>query len=82
MCAICFTRENTVSTEEIKEKRNVGGKTLYLSADIDFYLKPGLLTSGGSSNCRQKKKQSKEKKKKHMETAVASGRRKQQRVDI
>lgn len=76
VCAICYSQHDIVSAEEIKTRRDVGGKNPLLVCRACFDLNVKIPTSGGSSNKRQKKSQQKKRKKRQLHTAVAQGRRK------
>ena len=73
ICAICY---NIVSVDEIKRRRNIGGKNPLPICRHCFDKKVEILCSGGCTNMKQKADQDVEAKRKQLEDCVQSGRRK------
>ena len=79
ICAIRYESEDIVQAEEIRNKRDIGGKNPLLICRYCFDKKFEIPCSGGRTNAKQKKDQSQRTKRIQMENNVSSGRRKKGR---
>ena len=79
ICAICFGNDDIVSVEEIKRKRNIGGKRPLLICRHCFESNVEIPCSGGLVSTKEKKDQQKRQRTKQMEAHVERGRKKARR---
>ena len=77
ICALCWSEDNIVSPDEIRGKRNVGGKLPLPVCQLCLDLKVEIPCSGGrQSNQQQKNHQNKKRQKEHLDNVVANKKRK------
>ena len=57
ICAICYNRRGIVQADEIRNKRDIGGKNLLLDCQYYFDKNFEIPCSGGRVNMKQKKVQ-------------------------
>jgi len=75
ICAICYDADNIVSADEIRKKRDIGGKNPLLVCRYCFDKNIGIPFSGGRTNMKQKKGQAQSTKRKQLDGNVESGHR-------
>lgn len=75
-CAICYTAEDIVSADEIRKKRDLGGKNPLLVCQYCFDKNFEIPCSGGRTNMKEKKDQANQTKKRQLDAAVQQGHRK------
>ena len=75
VCAICYDADNIVSADEIRKKRDIGGKNPLLVCRYCFDKNIEIPCSGGRTNMKQKKDQAQSTKRKQLEDNIESGRR-------
>ena len=76
ICAICYNKDDMVKVDEIRKKRDVGGKNPLLVCRYCFDQNFEIPCSGGRVNTKQKGAQAKMSKRKSLEKTIESGRRK------
>ena len=76
ICSICYESEDIVSAEEIRNKREIGGKNPLLVCRYCFDMKVEIPCSDGRTNIKEKKDQEQRTKKKKLDESVQSGRKK------
>ena len=76
ICAICYGDDDIVSADEIRKKRDIGGKNPLLVCRFCFDKKFEIPCSGGRTNQKQKVEQQMRTKRKSNDDNVAAGRRK------
>ena len=76
ICAICYEKDDIVSADEIRKRRDIGGKNPLLLCRYCFDKNIEIPCSGGRTNQKQKTVQSKRNKRKQLDTSIQSGRRK------
>jgi len=76
ICAICYETEEIVQIDEIRKKRDVGGKNPLLICRHCFNKNFEIPCSGGRVNVKQKEAQAKTTKRKCLDKHTESGRRK------
>eukprot|EP00957_Ditylum_brightwellii_P111580 8510830-Ditylum_brightwellii.AAC.1 len=76
ICAICYKKDNIVSADEIRAKRDIGGKNPLLVCRFCFDSNVEIPCSAGQTNMKEQKDQKRCTKRKQLDDSVASGCRK------
>ena len=76
VCAVCYLDGDFVPDSEVKEKRNLKGKSPLPICRSCFDYNIAVPVSGGKVNNRQKAQQNKAEKKRRLDDVVNSGKRK------